>query len=564
MSKQAWNQNTPLPSPSPRAAALATSLLAAGLCLSPGVSRACGGTFCDGVMPVNQTGENILFVMDAGRTEAHIQIQYDPESGAEKFAWLIPISAVPEFSVGSDALFQNLLNASVPAYGFTTTFEECAEDSPNSAGVDAVGNVAPEGGKDGGPEVLAEVTVGAFDVVVLSGGTAEEVLTWLQTEGYDQDPDAAPILAEYLAEGFMFAAFKLNNSANVSEIHPVVLSFEIAEACVPLRLTRIAAQENMEVRTFFLSDHRVVPRNYRHVQVNPLKIDWLDRASNYRDVVTRAVDEDRADGRAFVTEYAGTSEIVQPSGLVQPTWDASIFATIDPIQVSAELQRQDFLYCEPNFGCEYYHSLILGILGKYLPTPEGVEQNEFYACLECFEEDIDLEAWDSAGFAETLQERIVDPGRHATQLLERWPYLTRMYTTISPAEMTEDPLFYENADLPDVPNIRQGQRRFLCSGDTLFTLPGGREVFIPADEGWPEFPDAMPWAEEVDAMLPAGQPRNLVNNTARIDALLTDYNAARNWPRGGCSCRSSSAGATISILMLFGLFAVVRRRPGHG
>ena len=44
-------------------------------------------------------------------------------------------------------------------------------------------------------------------------------------------------------EGYLFAAFKLTNDAEVDEIHPVVLSFDNEEACIPLRLTRIAAAE---------------------------------------------------------------------------------------------------------------------------------------------------------------------------------------------------------------------------------------------------------------------------------------------------------------------------------
>ena len=49
----------------------------------------------------------------------------------------------------------------------------------------------------------------------------------------------------------------------------------------------------MEVRTYFLSTGRVVPMNYRHVLVNPLKIDWSTQAGNYREVITGAVDEER-------------------------------------------------------------------------------------------------------------------------------------------------------------------------------------------------------------------------------------------------------------------------------
>ena len=45
-------------------------------------AAACGGTFCDSgprFMPVDQTGENIVFVMEPGKLEAHIQIQYKKE-----------------------------------------------------------------------------------------------------------------------------------------------------------------------------------------------------------------------------------------------------------------------------------------------------------------------------------------------------------------------------------------------------------------------------------------------------------------------------------------------------
>src|SRR5690606_8285409 len=54
-------------------------------------AAACGGTFCDAgpqVMPVDQRGENILFVVDGDTVEAHVQIEYtgDPE----KFAWIVP------------------------------------------------------------------------------------------------------------------------------------------------------------------------------------------------------------------------------------------------------------------------------------------------------------------------------------------------------------------------------------------------------------------------------------------------------------------------------------------
>jgi len=68
---------------------------------------------------------------------------------------------------------------------------------------------------------------------VLSGGTADEVIQWLGDNGYTQHPAAEPILAEYLEENYLFAAFKLTQGADTAEIHPVALEFDTSEACIP-------------------------------------------------------------------------------------------------------------------------------------------------------------------------------------------------------------------------------------------------------------------------------------------------------------------------------------------
>src|SRR5258706_15023883 len=102
-----------------------TALALAGVS-APRIAEACGGTFCDSgpqPMPVDQTGENIAFVMLPGMVEAHIQIQYRGE--AAKFSWILPVQALPEVEIGSEAFFNRLLQATVPTYGFTTQRDQC-------------------------------------------------------------------------------------------------------------------------------------------------------------------------------------------------------------------------------------------------------------------------------------------------------------------------------------------------------------------------------------------------------------------------------------------------------
>jgi hypothetical protein len=498
-------------------------------------AEACGGTFCDTgptSMPVDQTGENILFILDGQSVEAHIQIQYDPEADADKFAWVIPMQVVPEFSVGSEALFQNLLAGTVPVYGYNNTFEDCGGDGDaGDTGDGDPGDGDGDGGDgdgDGDPNVVFQDIVGAFEVAVLQGGTIEGVMTWLSDNGYQQDPNSEPILGEYLNEGFLFVALKLTMNAEVSEIHPIVLKYQGNEPCVPLRLTRIAAVDDMDVRVFFLGSARAVPTNYRHVLVNPLKIDWIQLGANYKEVVSMAVDAFAAEGNAFVTEYAGPSNVVSTFGLSQPNWDAAPFLAMQntPELVGPELEAQGLLSCGDdglgNIVCDA-HPLIEGLLAQYLPVPNGVSPGDFYSCMVCYAGLIDDVAWNAAEFGAAVDERVIQPGLHAQELLDTWPYLSRLFTTISPNEM-----------LTQVDNTSIGSRLLLCNGDAVFTLPDGREVYMTNPNIWPDVgADQMPWEEDVEQAALVGPNQNLSDQTPVINALLAAWNEQNGWPPGG-------------------------------
>ncbi|MEM9457552.1 MAG: DUF2330 domain-containing protein [Myxococcota bacterium] len=508
--------------------------------MAPTETEACGGTFCDAgpaAMPVDQTGENILFVMGEGYTEAHIQIQYDPDAEADEFAWVVPLQDVPTFAVGSQPLFDRILAGTVPSYGFQTQFtgDGCGDTNGGSDGGGAAtsaGGDSTGGGEDPGPEIVLQQIVGAFEITVLSGGTAQELVDWLDANGYQQDPNALPILEEYLSENYLFAAFKLTNDAEVADIHPVVLRFELEEACVPIRLTRIAAVEDMDIRTFFLADSRVVPQTYKHVLVNPLKLDWPTRASNYKQVITQAVDADQAVGKAFVTEYAGPSDVILQLGIVDEQWQSTVFQDLGPEAAIDTLKAQGLLDCfEFDFAvCDFRHPLLQGLMQQFLPPPEGVEEAEFYECPECYPDMIDLDAWDGLAFAALLEERIIAPGQHAVSLLDSFPTLTRMYTTISPGEMNADPFFHPNPDLPDVDRRSEiATRQIGCGADEIWILPDGREVYVPGGI-WPDFSDEMPWEEEVQEIAAAGGPVTLSTLTAVIDEQLTIHNCQYNYP----------------------------------
>jgi len=509
-------------------AGVSASILAGVVALVPAEVEACGGTFCDGglpgSMPVDQTGETILFAIDNGFVEAHVQIQYDG-GDAQQFAWLVPVPEVPEIEIGSFRLVQAVLDATVPVYGFEDQLM-CDGPLPPPGGVGFLAE--PDGGGVNGggddPDVIAQDVVGAFEYAILQGGTSATITEWLQDNGYSTDDEAPAILDDYIDEGHVFVALRLRHNQGVSDIHPVVIRFPGNEPCIPIRLTRVAAREDMDIRALFLGEARVVPTTYREVLLNRTRLDWLTYGSNYRELVTLAVDAPMADGRAFVTEYAGSSEVIDASTLDTTNLDVDQFGGVPAVQVVDVLVGMGLMACNTD-ECEWYHELVPSLLHEFLPVPAGVAEPDFYSCLSCYAGLIDAAAWDPPAFAAAFTERIVAPLQHGQELLDTWPYVTRLYTTISPIEMTVDPMFTENPELPDVANRHGAQRDQHCCGNAM-QLPGGRLVWVP-NSSWPAWEDDMPWAERIEEHSAAGgAPVVLADHSAEIDAVLEQWNAA--------------------------------------
>ncbi|EDM76916.1 hypothetical protein PPSIR1_37544 [Plesiocystis pacifica SIR-1] len=577
-------------SSSPRALALSVvgACLLGGLgVLAPSAAQACGGTFCDQgpqVMPVDQTGETILFWLDESQaepfTEAHIQIAY--EGDAERFAWIVPVMAAPEVLVSSQRLFDNLLNATVPTFTLQFQTSDCIGDDSvslcggvssfegdfigdtgfSSFGDDEVGG--EEGG--GGIEIIDRGLAGAFEYVVLTGSTVDEVVDWLDEAGYAQDEDAPPILQEYLDEDFLFVALKLQSGAGVDEIHPLAIRYPGTEPCIPIRLTRIAAVEDMAVRALFLGDQRVASSNWPMVDLNFAALDWVgNTAASYEELVSLAVDE--AGGRAFTTEYAGTSALVNQNGIYSASWNAAAFAEIDPTLVVEQLDAQGLYECgfddwgEGEEICQFTHPQVQALLEKYLPVPLGVDPMEFWGDLAMYADGIDLDAWmASPGFSADFEERIVIPGQHGIEMLDGSSQLTRLYTRISPHEMIEDPLFHET-ELGPVDNSYSATQISDCNGEVpdYLELDGGRTLALPNGVS-----ASVPGAANARriSLAPATGPEQVqTDNAAAIDEAIEDFN--REFlvgPQAGCSITSARAEAILALLAVFGIAGLQRTR----
>src|SRR5262249_49559793 len=104
--------------------------------------------------------------------------------------------------------------------------------------------------------------------------------------------------------------------SDTGSIRPLVLTYSASKPIIPIKLTAVAANQDMGVMAWLLSSARGVPENYRALELNEARINWFNASSNYNDVVTAAGDQ--AGGHGFVTEFAGKS-----SALSQVVWQAN-------------------------------------------------------------------------------------------------------------------------------------------------------------------------------------------------------------------------------------------------
>ena len=551
-----------------------TLALVAPIVLFSPNAQACGGFFCDGQTPVDQSGEKILFVVDQNGVEAHVQISYTGTDA--QFAWVVPTRQVPTLSVGIDRMFTVVGQRTAPQYSVNWHYPN------NCGGYGGAGGTGGSGGFGGGADagavdagtggvgVVSSEVVGPYDSVVLTADDPQALKTWLQTNGYYLSPAGSALIDPYVQEHNYFVALKLHAGRNVSDIQPIVLRFAGGEACVPLRLTAVAALNNMEVTAFLLGNARAVPTNYYEVIPDLARIDWLNNGANYKDVVSAAANE--ASGNAFVTEYAGPSSIMSGALYVPGQFNlATLRATTDPAQYLQQLLYQNF----PRTG------QLLNIFRRWIPEPQalvdqGLPDVQFYNCLECYRSYWQGQPFDPNGMTADIDMLIVQPLQHAQSLFDGHPYLTRVYTEISPPEMTLDPTFDFNPDVTDVSNIHIAQGYLSCdyfNGPIELVLPDGRTIWLSSSRDG--FQSTLPAAESWWQMARSGNGYVVGNNTDLINRRIAEHNrtvphGAGPWPwapppgesAGGCVTTPGRAGAAGTSLagLLIALILLRRRR----
>lgn len=446
------------------------------LLATPRPAQACGGLFCNATQPVVQSGEHIVFAVDASAetVRAIINIQYT--GAAPDFAWILPLQSEPSrIAVGPTSLFRTIDRLIGPQFILQQDPDEGQCRFPPFQSVDA--GAPSDSGVGSGVQVLGQQTVGPYESVVLSSTDPEATRSWLTTNGYNVTEDMIRLVVPYLQKGDVLLALKLRNGQGVEDIQPVDLTMAGTLACVPIRLTAIAALDDLELKITMLSQTgRAIPTNYRHLELNFAALDWTNPAAFYSGLVARAADE--AGGNAFVTEYAGSSSLFE--GQIAPdTYRRSdLEAATEADDYLNQLQAQGLLRRE-----------VIAIVGDFISdevfAAVGTTREQFVAGrvgIFAFEG----QPIDAVGATAAIWTAVVEPEESAQALFDAYPRVTRLYTLLSPEEMTIDPELEVRNDLEEVSNVHRARVRRICAGDridTEVTIVGTNEVVVYGNDG---------------------------------------------------------------------------------
>lgn len=440
-------------------------------------ASACGGFFCF-QQPIDQSAERILYVVEdtpVPTVTLHVQISY--VGNDKEFSWVLPLAKAPAqnadgtyLAVGSDTIFQILENATSPI--FQINWKQVPNCYYNGGCYlnDATGGGSGGGGGPGagGVTVVLKENVGPYEAVVIQGSSGAEIVKWLNDNQFVQPPSSAPLLDAYAKQGNVFLALRLQQDKSAGDLVPIVVKIAEPSPCLPIRLTQIAAKPDMPIVAWVLEKSRAIPKNFLHVTLNEAVVDWLGYGSNYKSVVSKAVDQ--GSGHAFTTEYAQKTTELQKNSVnfANPGWDTAKLKTLtDPAAFLSTMFQQGFS------GTTVVRKLIT----KYIPKPaayKDVSDQEFYSCIQnggnyspcdAYLAAVKKQSFDAAAFAAELQSAVVLPMQTVqAQFFAPGRYLTRLYTTLSPEEMTKDPIFAYNKELPDVDRLHQAEGLPICEG----------------------------------------------------------------------------------------------------
>lgn len=164
--------------------------------LTAGTAWADGGLFGRNGNDIYEPEQKAVIFFHDGTEEMVLSVRF--EGAAGEFAWLVPTPTEPEIEESNILLFEMMSTFMPPDLSMIdeSRWGEVLNGLEVTAGV----------------SVMNEMTLGPFDLTVVSSDDAADLRVWLNDRGFALDPGAESVLAGYIDAGWCFTAMRINPS----------------------------------------------------------------------------------------------------------------------------------------------------------------------------------------------------------------------------------------------------------------------------------------------------------------------------------------------------------------
>ncbi len=265
-----------------------------------------------GVASAEQKG--VIIELPEGREALLLQTTY--HGPADRFAWVIPVPGKPgkdDVFLAAPQFIDEFMNATRPqvetqivdsSRRFMMGFASSKRAAP-PGGMPAAGEAGGLGGPQPTVTVHERMTVGDYDVSVLSA-TGTTVLTdWLTRNGYRLPDGGEPVFRHYVEKQWYFVALrmqpaKVEQRPMMEDVAPIGIRFPTKQLVYPLYISRASSRQKTAMLLLLLSNAPLKCDQLPEVRL-PLR-KWQRKGTSYADLRRRAVEKA---GLAAVCEYRG-------------------------------------------------------------------------------------------------------------------------------------------------------------------------------------------------------------------------------------------------------------------
>jgi hypothetical protein len=264
----------------------------------------------------------VVIARDGTRTVLSMQNNY--QGPPEKFAMVVPVPVVLQkenVKTLPPEIFGRVDELAAPRLVEYWEQDPCYIEPPRAYRMNdgRVYSAPPQGHANLGVKILAQFTVGEYEIVILSAKDSTGLDTWLHREGYHIPDGAEPILRPYVQGGMKFFVAKVdpqkvkfaNGQAMLS---PLRFHYDSDTFNLPIRLGLVNSAGTQDLIVHILArNQRYEVANYDNVTI-PTNLDVDERARDQFGAFYAALFDATLERhpKAVVTEYSWSAGSCDP------------------------------------------------------------------------------------------------------------------------------------------------------------------------------------------------------------------------------------------------------------